>query len=131
MQIVVLYLVTAVVFLLLDAAMLILHMQPLFRRHIGALMTDDPRLVPAALFYAGYVAGLLYLVSYPALRTGAPVLLPAMVLGALAYGTFEFTNYAILKDWHPAMVATDLIWGTVLTGVSAWAGVAATRALWG
>ncbi len=47
----------------------------------------------------------------------------------MAYGTYEFTSYAIMKDWHPAMVVTDLVWGTLLTGFSAWAGVAVTRAL--
>jgi uncharacterized membrane protein len=50
-------------------------------------------------------------------------------LGALAYGTYEFTNYATLKDWHPEMVAVDLAWGTALTAVAAAAGVAAVRAV--
>jgi uncharacterized membrane protein len=47
----------------------------------------------------------------------------------VAYGTYEFTNFATLVNWSPAMVATDLIWGTVLTGFAAWAGVAITRAI--
>jgi uncharacterized membrane protein len=45
----------------------------------------------------------------------------------MAYGTYEFTSYAVMKDWSPQMVATDLIWGTVLTAVSAWGGLALTR----
>lgn len=131
MQTLVLYLSTAGVFLILDAVMLTLFMKPLFSRHIGALMLDDIRIVPAAAFYAAYVAGLLYLVSIPALKTGAPVLLPAAIIGAMAYGTYEFTSYAIMKDWHPTMVAADVVWGTVLTAISAWAGVAVTRVVFG
>jgi uncharacterized membrane protein len=131
MQIPVLYVSTFAVFLILDAIMLSLVMKPLFTRHIGPLMAEPLRMGPAALFYAGYIAGLLYLVSIDGLRQGAPVLLPAAVLGALAYGTFEFTNYAILRDWHWSMVVTDTLWGTVLTAVSAWAGVAITRAVTG
>ena len=131
MQIAVLYLSTAAVFLILDALMLGLVMKPLFDRHIGALMLENIRMAPAAAFYLAYVAGLLYLVSIPALRTGAPVLIPAAIIGAMAYGTYEFTSYAIMKDWHWQMVATDTIWGTVLTGLSAWAGVAITRAVTG
>lgn len=131
MQIAVLFLSTAAVFLILDAIMLTFVMKPLFDRHIGALMLENIRLAPAAAFYLAYVAGLLYLVSVPALRTGAPVLLPAAIIGAMAYGTYEFTSYAIMKDWHWQMVATDTIWGTVLTGISAWAGVAITRAVMG
>jgi uncharacterized membrane protein len=84
-------------------------------------------LAPAALFYAAYIAGLLYLVSLPALKTGSPIILPAAVIGAMAYGTYEFTSYAIMKGWHPTMVATDLVWGTCLTAFSAWGGVALTR----
>ncbi len=131
MQLVLLYLVTAGVFLILDALMLGYVMKPLFQRHISDLMAEPIRLAPAAAFYAVYVAGLIYLVSWPALKTGAPVLLPAAVLGALAYGTYEFTSYAIMKDWHWTMVATDTTWGTVLTAVSAWAGVTVTRAVMG
>ena len=56
-------------------------------------------------------------------------LLAGALLGAMAYGTYEFTNFATLKDWHWRMVALDLAWGTALTGVSAWAGVVITRAL--
>jgi uncharacterized membrane protein len=131
MTLIVLYLSTAAVFLILDAIMLTTVMRPLFERHIGDMLLADIRLVPAALFYLAYVAGLLYLVSWPALREGGPVLLPAAIIGAMAYGTYEFTSYAVMKGWHPSMVATDLIWGTVLTAVSAWAGVAITRAVMG
>lgn len=131
MQTLTLYATTAAVFLILDAIMLTLFMKPLFSRHIGGLMLADIRIVPAAAFYAAYVAGLLYLVSVPALRDGAPVLLPAAIIGAMAYGTYEFTSYAIMKDWHWSMVAADVTWGAVLTAVSAWAGVAATRAIFG
>ena len=92
-------------------------------------MAEPIRFGPAALFYAAYVAGLLYLVSLPALKTGAPILIPAAIIGAMAYGTYEFTSYAIMKDWHWSMVAADVTWGTILTAVSAWAGVAIARAL--
>jgi len=131
MQLGVLYLSTVAVFLILDGIMLTLVMKPLFTRHIGALMIDPIRGVPALLFYAAYVAGLLYLVSWPALKTGSPVVVAAAIIGAMAYGTYEFTSYAIMRDWHWQMVATDFIWGTVLTAFSAWAGVAITRAVVG
>ncbi len=131
MTLAILYIATFAVFLILDAIMLTFVMKPLFTQHIGPLMAEPLRVAPAALFYAGYIAGLLYLVSLPALKSGAPVLIPAAIIGAMAYGTYEFTSYAIMRDWHWTMVVTDTLWGTVLTGVSAWAGVAITRALTG
>jgi len=131
MTLIILYVSTAVIFLALDAVMLGRVMKPLFENHIGHMMLADIRMVPAVLFYLAYVAGLIWLISLPALRAGAPMqaLIGGAVIGAMAYGTYEFTSYAIMRDWHPAMVVTDLAWGTVLTGFSAWAGVMVTRAL--
>ncbi|MDP2086726.1 MAG: DUF2177 family protein [Gemmobacter sp.] len=127
MPIAVLFVATSVVFLVLDAIMLTQVMAPLFQRHIGPLMADPFRLGPAVVFYLGYVGGLLALVSWPALRDRRPVLARAVVLGLMCYGTFEFTAWAILADWHWTMAVTDTIWGGVLTGASAWGGVAITR----
>ncbi len=131
MQIVTLYFSTAAVFLIADALMLTFVMRPLFERHIGSLLADPIRMGPAALFYLAYVGGILWLVSLPALRTDTSVILGAAVLGAMAYGTYEFTSYAVMRDWHWSMVLVDLTWGTVLTAFSAWAGLAITRAIYG
>jgi uncharacterized membrane protein len=131
MTILTLYVVTTVVFLVLDALMLTFVMRPLFERHIGSMLLADIRVGAAAAFYLAYLAGLIWLVSLPALREGTNLqaLIGGMVVGAMAYGTYEFTSYAIMKDWHPAMVVTDLVWGTLLTGFAAWVGVAVTRAV--
>ena len=129
MQTVILYAVTTVIFLGLDAVMLKLHMQPLFKRFLGDQILTDIRIVPAALFYLAYSAGLVFLVSYPALKADSAIIIPAAIIGAMAYGTYEFTSYAIMKSWSPILVANDFVWGTVLTAFSAWAGVAITRAI--
>ena len=63
MSILILYVSTAVIFLALDALMLTFVMRPLFERHIGGLLLENIRMVPAALFYLAYVAGLVWLVS--------------------------------------------------------------------
>jgi uncharacterized membrane protein len=126
-----LFAVSAVIFLILDAVMLTFVMRPLFEKHLGDLMLTELRLVPAAVFYLGYVAGLTYLVSWPALKTGAPIIIPAAIIGAMAYGTYEFTSYAIMKAWHPMLVVVDMTWGTIATALVAWGGVTITRALTG
>ncbi|MBU3262151.1 DUF2177 family protein [Roseovarius sp. PS-C2] len=130
MQIVILYLTTAALFLVFDAVMLKTVMNPLFKEHIGDWLLNDIRLLPAIVFYLFYVGGVLWFVSLPALRAGVPVsaLINGAIIGALAYGTFEFTNYAILRDWSLQMVVVDVAWGAVLTGFSAWIGVTLTRA---
>ena len=131
MQLSVLYLSTTVIFLVLDGIMLTFVMKPLFTRHLGDAMIEPIRAVPVLVFYAAYVAGLLYLVSWSGLKTGTPVVVPAAIIGAMAYGTYEFTSYAIMRDWHPQMVMTDFLWGTVLTAFAAWAGVTVMRAMVG
>lgn len=120
-----LYLATVAVFLVLDAVMLTFVMKPLFEKHLGDSMRDSPMLVSAGLFYLIYVAGLVFLVSVPAVRDADPMraALHGAIIGAMAYGTYEFTSVSIMKDWSWSMVATDTIWGIFLTGFSAWAGV--------
>lgn len=132
MQTLTLYAVTALVFLGLDAVALRLLIKPVFERHIGDWLLDSPKIGAAAVFYLFYVAGVLFFVSLPALEAGGwpRALWTGAFLGAVAYGTYEFTNLATLSRWSWTMVATDLVWGTVLTGVSAAVGVAVIRALW-
>jgi uncharacterized membrane protein len=129
MQIVITYFATVVVFLGLDAIGITYLIRPVFERHVGHLLAESFRVVPAALFYLGYVAGLVYLVSLPALRDDAPTqaLLHGMLIGFMCYGTYEFTNMATLSEWSWQQVLTDTAWGMALTGFSAWAGVMVAR----
>ena len=126
---VLLYIVTAIVFLALDVVMLKKVMYPLFSSNIGPIMLEDLRMGPAAVFYLFYVVGVVWFVSIPALNVGsiAQAFFAGAVLGALAYGTYEFTNFATLKGWTAQMVMVDVIWGAVLTGTSAAVGVAVTK----
>lgn len=130
MTLAILYAVTFAVFLGLDYLGLSYLIKPVFERHIPGMLLDSPRLGPAVLFYAFYIGGVLWFVSWPALmqdRTLLWVFASAALLGAMAYGTYEFTNLATLKGWSWQMVAVDLTWGALLTGVSASAGVAVLR----
>jgi len=129
MNILILYISTAVIFLAADVVGLRFVVKPVFDRHVEHLLADPFRVVPAAVFYLGYIAGMLWFVSIPALRAGDPVaaLIGGVALGLMAYGTYEFTNYATLRDWSIEQVVVDTIWGGVLTGFAAWAGVMVTR----
>ena len=124
-----LYISTAIVFLALDVVMLKKVMYPLFSANIGPMMLEDLRMGPAAAFYLFYVVGVVWFVSIPALNVGsiAQAFFAGAVLGALAYGTYEFTNFATLKGWTAQMVIVDVIWGAVLTGTSAAVGVAVAK----
>ena len=131
MQIIALYTVTAVSFFALDAVGLRFLIKPVFDRHVSHLFAEPFRILPAVIFYLGYVGGVLWFVSVPALRANDPIaaLIGGALLGFLAYGAYEFTNYATLRDWSMEQVVFDTIWGGVLTGFSAWASVLIVRYL--
>ena len=125
-QFLLLYAVTAAVFLVLDMIGIRYLIRPVFDRHVGHLLADPLRLLPAGAFYLAYVVGVLWFVSIPALKESAPLaaLVGGVFLGLMCYGTYEMTNYATLADWSMEQVVIDTLWGGFLTGLSAWAGVA-------
>lgn len=132
MTFVVAYLATALFFLAADAVALGRLVQPVFKRHLGPELREPFRLVPAAVFYLFFVGVLTYLVAVPALAEDWPlgrVALHAGLIGAAAYGTYEFTSFAVMVRWHWSMVAVDFVWGTALTTASVVFGVVATGAL--
>lgn len=134
MTLLILFVATSLIFLIADAVMLKTVLQPIFARHIGALLYEGGfRLLPAVLFYLTYMGGILYFASTPAMRADTPslALINGAILGFVAYGTYEFTSWAVMRDWHPQMVVMDVIWGATLTGFAAWGGVMVARALLG
>ncbi len=123
------YLTTALVFFALDYVWLTRMAGSFYRAQIGPLMLDQPRLGVAAVFYVLYVAGIVVFAVAPALRAesvGTALLLGAL-LGGIAYGTYDITNYATLRDWPVMVLIVDITWGMALTAVSAGAGYLLTR----
>lgn len=118
------YLSTLIAFAAIDSLWLINMAPRLYKPEIGAVMLDSGfRLAPAMIFYAIYIAGILYFAVLPGLTEGvARAALQGAVLGFLCYATYDFTNYATLKVWSLKVTVLDLIWGTVLTGGTAAAG---------
>lgn len=130
MTYVILYFVTFTVFLALDYVGLSYIVKPVFDKHVTELLLEKPRILPAFVFYSFYIGVLLWFVSVPALlddRTYLWVFATGALLGAMAYGTYEFTSLAVTKGWSWEMVIVDVSWGMCLTGISACAGVWATR----
>jgi len=121
--------VTAFVFLAIDAIWLGVIATSFYRRALGDLMLDQPKLQIAALFYIGYTFAIVLLAAAPAAKSGslAQALLYGAVLGLAAYGTYDVTNLSTLKNWPLNMSLIDMAWGTFLTAAAAAAGYAAFR----
>ena len=120
---------TAIAFLVIDLAWISLFLGDVYEAQLGDMMRDTPDGLAAGVFYLGYIAGILYLAVRPALEAGrvGPALLNGAILGALAYGTYTLTNYAIFTQWSVTLLLSDIAWGAVLTASSAAVGYMAAR----
>lgn len=114
------YIVTAVVFLGLDAVYLSTAGAPMYRQALGDQLASPMRIVPGIIFYVIFIAGLQFFAVMPAFEDGqwTTALIRGAALGFIAYATYEFTNYATLARWTGKLVLVDMVWGTVLSGVA-------------
>lgn len=111
------YVSTLLTFLLLDGIWLGLLMAPTYRELLGSLMLEKPLLFPAAVFYGLYVIGCVVFVVLPALSWQRAAKLGAL-LGLVAYGTYDLTNWATLRGWSAQVSLLDWSWGTVATAIA-------------
>ncbi len=101
-----------------------------YQRRLGHLMRPDVQWAPAVLFYLVYVAALLVFVAAPAAERAsvARALGYGAFFGLAAYGAFDLTGLALLRDFPWTAAAADLAWGTFLSAVVSAAMAAAARA---
>jgi uncharacterized membrane protein len=125
-EVLVAYAVTAVAFLSLDAMWLSTMASRLYRPALGHLMAAQPVIAPVVAFYALYIAGIVGFALAPALaaRRVKIALRRGAALGLIAYGTYDLTNQATLRDWPTLLTLADLAWGTVATALAASAATA-------
>ncbi|MDB5543073.1 MAG: rane protein [Hyphomicrobiales bacterium] len=115
---------TLVAFLAIDFIWLGFVATRFYREQLGHMMLEKPLLGVAFAFYALYALGIVVFAVMPASRddTWRTAALLGALLGLVAYGTYDLTNFATLKGWPPTMTFVDMAWGMVLTAASATAG---------
>lgn len=123
------FVVSAAVFLGADFGWLSLMGERLYRPAIGPLMADKLNGAAAVAFYLVYLLGVLMLAISPALKAGSwrVAAVNGLVLGLVAYGTYDLTNQATLKLWATRLTLADMAWGGGLTAVAATLGYLAAR----
>jgi uncharacterized membrane protein len=119
----------AVAFLVIDIAWISLFLRDVYEAQLGSMMRPSASVWAATLFYIGYLGAILYFAVRPALaeRRVVTAALHGAVLGAVAYGTYTLTNYAIFAQWSVLLVVSDIGWGTFLTAITAMFGYLAAR----
>lgn len=125
------YLAALLVFGMLDAIWLWTMSGRLYRPVLGDILLSDLRMTPAIVFYFLYPAGLTFFTIAPVLKSGEwyTAGLYASFFAIIAYGTYDLTNYATLRNWNLEITIIDLAYGTTVSAISAIVGLMAARAL--
>ena len=110
--------ITSILFLIIDLIWLSFSVKYFYRPQLGALLNEKPVMWAAVLFYLIYVVGLAIIILQPAIKQDSitQAFFTGIVFGIVAYGTFNFTNMATIKNWFPYVVLVDIIWGGFLIG---------------
>ena len=103
------YAITFVVFGAIDFAWLGFVAKDIYLRGIGHLMRDAP--------------------YWPAAIGWRRTLTSGGLFGFFCYATYDLTNWATLTGWPGSVVAADLAYGTIASGVACAIACAATLAI--
>jgi len=108
-------LITSLVFISLDSVYLTLS-KNYFKAQIQRVQGSplEMNLAGLLLCYTFLVFGFHYFVIEKRMS-----LMDAFWLGILIYSVYEFTNYALFKNWSLITVIMDTLWGGVLFVVAA------------
>lgn len=125
------YAATTIVLFALDFVWLTFATPALYRPRLGTLLLEKPDLAPAAGFYLLYVVGVVAFCVLPALEQGSAwrAIWGGVLLGLVAYGTYDMTNLATIAGWSSLVSFVDMAWGAVVTASAATAGYFIVRAL--
>ena len=115
------YIATAAVFFGIDFIWLSRIAPGCYKSRIGDLLLAEPNYAAAGLFYLFYIAGIVYFAVVPAFHSGSwtTAMLAGAMLGLVAYGTYDMTNLATLKNWSLTVSLVDMLWGATLTSAAA------------
>lgn len=117
MEFIKLYGISALSFLVLDSIWLGVIAPKFYKSQIGHVMAEKPNFLAAGLFYALFVAGMVFFVVQPAAKDASwtMALYRGAFLGLVTYATYDLTSQAVIKDWPWLVTAVDLLWGTFIT----------------
>ena len=124
------YATALVVFVVIDVIWLSVMGNALYRPTLGDILLPSLKAAPAIVLYAAFPIGILVFVVWPALHMGTAgtAALYGLLFGALAYCTYDLTNYATLRNWSLQITVLDIVYGAAATAVAAAA--ATTVASW-
>jgi len=127
------YVTILVPFAVVDAIWLSVMGSRLYKPTLGDILLPTLNAPPAVVFYLLYPIGILVFATWPALKAGSvsPALLYGALFGAMAYATYDLTNFATVRNWTLLISVVDIAWGAIVTAIAAVASYYATRLIAG
>lgn len=113
------YVLTFIVFLMIDLLWLGIIAKNLYQKYLGDFLSDTVNWTAAFVFYFIYVAGISIFAIYPAVQKDSVfnALLMGALFGIFTYATYDLTNLATLKGWPLPIVFIDILWGAILSAL--------------
>ena len=105
---------------LLDMIWFSISLERLYKPYLGHIMSGNFNYSVAAVFYLLYSAGLSFLILLPGFESNHSLLkvtINGFVLGLIAYGAYDLTNQATIKDWPLLVTVIDMLWGALVTAI--------------
>lgn len=117
------WLAVAIVMLPIDFIWL-KSMRWFYEQQMGDMLLAQPRMWIAVVFYLVLAAAIAFFAVVPNLDQPSWLVVAGYgaFLGLAAYGTYDATNHATLKNFPLSVMVVDWVWGTVLCAISAAAG---------
>jgi uncharacterized membrane protein len=125
------YISILVPFCLMDACWLSIMGSALYKPALGDILLPSVKIAPAVAFYLMYPIGLVIFAATPALKSGSVMagIIYAAAFGAIAYGTYDLTNFATLRNWTMQITVLDMCWGAFISAAATTVSYFATRTI--
>lgn len=110
-------LVSLVVLIFIETVWMTMVENNFYSNFIGHLMNNDINWLSEILLSVLFTVALVYFVVEPAVRDNdiQKLLISAVLFGLIAYGTYDLTNFSMLREWPLSITVIDMLWGTCMT----------------
>lgn len=124
-----LYVCILLPFCLMDGVWLTVMGNFLYKSTLGNILLESPNIPPVIAFYLMFPIGILVFGVLPAVKMGSvsPAIVYGALFGALAYATYDLTNFATLRNWTLTITLLDIAWGAIASGIAATASYYAAK----
>ena len=116
-------LLATTIFLILDSVWIMIFAQSLYQSHLAEYISHTNGIwqvnyISCVLVYLFLIVGMVLFPIAKAQNNWKKGFGWGLVFGASTYGTYAFTNHALLKNWPLIIAISDVLWGCVICAIT-------------